>query len=138
MATIVDYVAYGTHSGLKETIWLQVVFFYNVGSGQIEEYGTFNLSFQGHIDCIFYKGPLNLSLDLTDKNPGAHSGPCSVSVNGIKDPNAKYHVDNSKLSVDCNLSGNKQTITLYRIYEGKQTQIDLTGKISCAVHLVPA
>jgi hypothetical protein len=138
MASIVNYVANGTHSGSKENIWVQIVFFINVGSGQVTGFDSFKFLFQGAIKTAFFSGSLDLSLELTDHNAGAMSGPCAVSVNGTVDNNAKYHVDGNKLVLECNFSGTGQTITLCQIYSGKQTQVDLSGQYNYAVHLDPA
>lgn len=138
MASIINYVANGTHSGSKETIWVQIVFFINVGSGQVTDIDSFRFSFKGQISTAFFSGGLDITAELTDHNAGAMSGPCSVNINGISDPNAKYRVESSKLIMDCDFGGVKQTIAMYQIYGGKETQVDLAGKYSYAVHLSPA
>lgn len=138
MATIVNYVAAGTHAGSKENIWVQIVFFFNVGSGQVSEFDSFTLGLQGRIDTAFFKGDLNIRAELTDHNPGAASGPCSVSVNGACDNHAVYRLDGSHLVLDCNFGGVRQSIAVGQIYNGSQTELLLSGQYNYAIHLAPA
>jgi hypothetical protein len=137
MATIVNYVAKGTHVGSKESVWVQIVFFFNVGSGQVTDFDSFTLGFQGRIDTVFFKGDLNIHAELTDHNPGAMEGPCAVSVNGCSDNNAHYRVDGNHLVLECNFNGVRQNITVSQIYNGDQTELVLSGQYDYTIHLAP-
>lgn len=135
MATLPPFFASGTGTGSNEKIEVKVIIWDNVGSGTFSSFSTFQAAFQGQISNIFYNGPLNLSLALTDQNPGASSGPASISVNNLSDSNAQYQVNGSQISVNANLGGKPETITFYA--GGGGTYINLTGALSQSIWLGP-
>ena len=88
MATLPPFFASGTTSGSNEKIEVKIIIWDNVGSGTFSSFSTFQAAFQGQIDSIFFKGPLNISLALTDQNPGASSGPASFRVHNRSESHA--------------------------------------------------
>lgn len=138
MAKIEPYVGTSIHEGSKQKIEKQIVFWIKIGFGTVVSFDDFDLGFKGDIDVPpFYKGPLNLELSLTDKNPSAVSGPCEISVNGSKDPNAVYSVVSSKtIKISAHISGKAETIELSQ--SGKDTTIKLSGTVSQTAKLAPA
>ncbi len=142
MASITKYFANGTHAGAKETIWVPPV---QIGSGQVTDFAQFVCSFAGHVKVLSLDGDLNLTVELMDHNPDAASGQAVVKLkfkdSEATDPNAKYHVDGSKLVFESNLGGN-QTVKIFPISTwfktNNETEIDLSGKYNYVIHLVPA
>ena len=135
MATLPPFFASGTTTGSNEKIEVKIIIWDNVGSGSFTSFSTFQATFQGQIDSIFFKGSLNISLELTDQNPGASSGPASITVNGLSDGSATYQVNSNQISVNATLGGKSETITFYAGDGG--TYIGLTGALSQSIWLGP-
>ena len=139
MTTLDKYFANGTHSGSKEHIQVKVVIpFVDVGSGEMIDFDSFKMVFEGEINTAVYKGDLDLLVELTDHNEEATSGPCSVTINKAMANKANYHVNGSTLILDCEFEDNKQSITINQRSGGKETEIKLSGKYEQEIHLVPA
>lgn len=71
------------------------------GAGQYTEVGDFLVSFTGDATLDCFGGAFSVTVQLTDGNPGATSGPASVSFNGNVDSGATYEVtdDGAQLQV---------------------------------------
>ncbi|MFB1481444.1 hypothetical protein [Corallococcus sp. RDP092CA] len=136
MATLQPFFASGTQTGSKEIIETQIVFWVNIGTGVFSNFNNFSASFQGTIDTAFYKGPLNLDIQLTDESPGAQRGPARVTVNGSADNNATYQVQGHQLIINATISGKAESIAIYQGDGG--TYLGLNGAVSRTVWLKPS
>ena len=97
MATLKHYFGPIT-IGKQNRIMTQTLLWLTVGHGKYEKFEDFEAVFKGNIDTPFYKGDFNASLTLTDRNPGAPSGPCTIIVNGGS-YNGTYKVLGNELHV---------------------------------------
>ena len=129
MVSLKDYFANGTKDGSKETIWAQIVFFVKVGSGEFKEFSDSKCVFGGKIDTVFFKGDFELQLELTGTQE------CTIDVNGDKDDNAYYDIEDGYLTIKAKFG----TFKIHKIDGGKQTEIIPSGTShNNKVHLVPA
>lgn len=83
-----------------------------IGSGNFTAFGEFNASFTGTYSVPGYSGNGNLSVTLTDQNPGATSGPATVVVNGNTDTNAHYSVSGNTLTLTTTAIGNPGSLAI--------------------------
>lgn len=132
MATLQPYFGSGTQSGSKEDIKKQVIFWIKVGEGTIGVLSDFEFTFDG--SALSYN--FDLAVNLTDQDPGANSGSCSVTYNGNTDSNASYVVDGSKIKISAGFSGKSETFIIYP--DGDKTMIDTSGEKNITVRLAPA
>lgn len=138
MATLAPYFAIGTTTGSKESIWVKILGYQNVGSGSFEAFSDFAADFKGRISTIFYKGDLDLQMELTDHDPAATSGPATVTINGVTDAGAKYSTASGTLTVKATFDGEAQDMMIRRISGGGETEINLKGAQNRSIHLQPA
>jgi hypothetical protein len=136
VATITSYLPSGIRIGQKLDLWVQRVFWFNVGDGRVTNLSDFNIDFKGRYDFLGQKGDINLSFTLTDRNPYATNGACKFTVNSVN-YDGYYEVKGDTLFIT-NTSGEKQTISLERISSGAETEVTLRGKINENIHLKPA
>jgi hypothetical protein len=137
MATLQPFFAQGTQQGSNEEIEVKILFFWkSVGSGKFTDLTNFNVTFNGQISSAFYSGPMDLSLSLTDTNPGAQQGPVSITLNGTSDPNATYQVNGQQIVISASLGGKAETIAINAGDGG--TYVSLSGAVSQSVFLKPS
>jgi hypothetical protein len=123
MATLTPFYGQGTTTGTKVTIYdkADVIGFTDVGSGEFVAFAPYSAQFQGHVAV---KGDIGSLVTLTDADPSATSGPCSVEINGGSDGDATYAVDGQKLVITYDIGG-KDTYTLWQ--DGTDTYVDSEG-----------
>ncbi len=72
-------------SGLKpgkHTLQVSLLGWHTVGSCSITANDEFHFAASGSYDALGHKGTFDIALTLTDKNPDATSGPCTVTYAG--------------------------------------------------------
>ncbi|SET57932.1 hypothetical protein [Stigmatella erecta] len=137
MAKLQPFLAQGTQTGSKENIEVKVLFTWpSVGSGQFTAVSDYNAVFTGQIDSAFYKGPMSLSLSLSDQNPSSQRGPASITLNGTADPQATYQVSRNQIVISASLDGKSETIAINAGDGG--TYLSLSGAVSHTVFLKPS
>jgi hypothetical protein len=113
---------FGPHSGdLK--IWVRN---FPVGTGAFGDFSDFQATFDGSYSAFGKKGTFDIAFALTDKNPGAQSGPCTITLNGKTDNAATYQVNGGKLTITTTL--NTVPIAVYTSEGG--TQVDNISGLS--------
>lgn len=137
MATIPPFVAKNAYVGQKQTVKTKKFVWIPVGSGTVTEFSEYQVTLEGQIDVVIYKGNLTICMKLTDNNPNAASGSCILQLNTLMDKEARYEVKNSALTIYAVLKDTKQNITISRVNNGSQTAVKLFGKVNETVHLDP-
>jgi hypothetical protein len=107
---------FGPHTG-NQKIW---VGFFSVGTGTFTQFSDFQAAFDGSYSAFGQSGTFDIQLALTDKNAGAQSGPCTITLNGKTDNAATYQADSEKLTITTTL--NAEPIDIYTKQNG--TQVD--------------
>jgi len=138
VATITPYVAVGSHVGQKQEVKAKKFVWIKVGEGTIDSFSEQEVAVNGKINILGYSGDLNIHLTLTDQNPEAQEGSCTLRLNSYRDDNARYEAQNGRLTFYAVLGGKKQNITISRCNEGTQTECRLSGYVNEIVHLDPA
>lgn len=137
MARLTPFIAKDAHVGQQLNIWAKIVFFVQVGNGTVKAVGDFDLSFDGRIDTIFYKGDLRIGLELLDHDPNSATGPCQVLINGARG-DGSYTVEGEALRMDVRFREKQQSLLVRAINDGRETEIVLWGEYNQTVHLAPA
>ncbi len=137
MATIPPFVAKNAYVGQKQTVKTKKFVWIPVGSGLVTAFSEYDVTLEGEIDVVIYKGDLIICMKLTDNNPQATSGSCILQLNSLIDEQARYEVKNSALTIYAVLKDVKQNITISRVNNGSQTAVKLFGKVNETVHLDP-
>jgi hypothetical protein len=137
MATITPYVAVGTHVGQKQEVKAKKFIWIKVGEGSIDTFSDQEVAVNGKISILGYSGNLNIQLILTDQNPEAQEGSCTLRLNSHRDDNARYQAKNGRLTFYATLGGKKQNVTISRCNNGTQTECRLSGYVNETVHLDP-
>jgi len=96
MATLDPFA--GNHSG-PMAIWVYSWINNYVGTGNFTIFDSFHAVFAGKYHYLGYSGNINVSLELTDHDPNAPSGPCTISLLGNTDTNASYQVNGQYLTI---------------------------------------
>lgn len=96
----------------------------NVGTCTYPDFDDFHVHCKGHAQFAFFGGDFDVTITLTDRNPNASSGPCSVTANGSTDTNAAYKVNGNGIDISTSLLGGG-TFTFSR--DGKTTHISTPG-----------
>ena len=137
MATIPPFVATNAHVGQKQTVKTKKFVWIPVGSGTVTEFSEYQVTLEGKIDVVIYKGDLTICMKLTDNDPQATTGSCILQLNSLTDEQARYEVKNNALTIHAVLKDVKQNITINRVNNGTQTAVKLFGKVNETVHLDP-
>ena len=128
-----NFIGRGTAAGSKLSVFAQVVFFVNVGSGEFIDLGATQAAFKGKIDTVLYKGELSLTLKLLE------DGKAEVTLNGSRASQATYTASGNKLTIEAKLGSRSQVITFEPGGKGNvETVLGVTGTQSINVHLAPA
>ena len=141
-ADLTNYVGDNTHKGSKESIHVKEGGLYiKVGSGDVKDFSQSMMEFKGHIKFLSHDEDFDLSLALTDKNPGAKSGPCSVKLTGRTSSSCTYQVNGNYLDMKLDIDGASRTLMMDK-YKKVNTEIVLkeqdSGKTLYKVHLIPS
>ena len=137
MANLIPFFASGTYEGQKANIWVSIIFFANVGNGQVTRFNEYSVAFAGKINTVFYSGELSLELTLKDNKKDALRGPCSLVINEIPAEKATYTVQDDRLIVDAIFGGRVQNVNIRRVNEGFETEMRLAGIYNYSLRLVP-
>ena len=78
MSMLTHFTGVGTFKGAEESIELhEWPAWPQYGKGKFEELDAYRASFIGEVDIPrLYRGPVNVSFDLVDRDPKAAAGPC--------------------------------------------------------------
>ena len=137
MATIPPFVAKNAYVGQKQTVKTKKFVWIPVGSGIVTEFSDYQVTLEGQIDVVIYRGDLTICMKLTDNDPRATAGSCILQLNALTDEQARYEVKNNTLTIYATLSGVQQNISINRVNNGAQTAVRLFGKVNETVHLEP-
>jgi hypothetical protein len=85
-----------------------------VGTGGFTSFSSFQAVFSGQYDYLGVQGNLLVSLELTDQDPDATSGPCSITLLGNTDSNATYQVNGQYLTITTALNSEPFNIYSYK------------------------
>ena len=141
MAIFTQFAGIGTSEGSPESIelhdwpaWLRL------GKGSFSHFDTYTASFSGEVDIpLVYTGAVNVSFDLTDRDPKAETGPCRITVNGLTDHNASYQIKDSRLEFRAELNGRARTLVMYRTgSEHDCTMLEVRGAGTTTLRLRPS
>ncbi len=141
MSKLTAFTGIGTLQGAEECIELhEWPAWPEYGKGKFEELDAYRVSFSGEVDIpLLYRGPINVSFDLVDRDPKANAGPCKVTVNGHTDHEARYEVKGSKLVFKASFEGKPRTLVMYRTgREQNYTMIEVKGYKDKTLRLRPA
>lgn len=86
-----------------------------VGTGNFTIFDSFRAVFSGFYDYLGFSGNITVSLELTDHDANAASGPCTITLLGNTDSNASYQVNGQYLTITTVL--NPSSFNIYS-YEG--------------------
>ena len=111
MATLDPFA--GNHSGPMQ-IWVYGWINNYVGTGNFTIFDSFRAVFSGHYDYLGFSGDLTVSLELTDHEANAPSGPCTITLLGNTDPNATYQVNGQNLTITTTLNPTPFNIYSYK------------------------
>ena len=137
MASLADFVATKTYEGQEIEVKAHKVVWVNVGQGKVAKYSDHEVNIAGSISILGFNGDLNIHLQLTDKNPAATNGPCTLQLNSFTDENARYETEKDTLTVYAVLGEKEQNISILRCNDGEQTECKLFGHVNQTVHLDP-
>lgn len=133
MATLDSFA--GPHSG-KMQIYVYGWINNYVGTGAFTTFDTFQAAFSGHYDYLGFKGEITVSLELTDRNPAATYGPCTVTLLGNTDHNASYQVNGQYLTIDTTL--NSKPFNIYSRAGGTEfADLDIPNVGSAGIWIGP-
>ena len=130
MSKLTQFTGTGAFKGAEERIELhEWPAWPQYGKGKFEELDAYRASFTGEVDIPrLYRGPVNVSFDLVDRDPKAAASPCKVTVNGHTDHEARYQVKGTKLVFKARFKGKPRTLVIYRT--GKEqncTMLEVKG-----------
>ncbi len=116
MSTLSPFAAEGTARGRETDIEVRVwPAWPKFGRGRFSQFDRYTASFSGEVEIpLLYKGHVDVSIDLVDRNPKANIGPCAVTINGATDHNATYEVQESKLVFTASMEGKSSQMIMYR------------------------
>ena len=116
MSTLSPFSAEGTARGREADIEVRVwPAWPKFGHGRFSQFDSYTASFSGEVEIpLLYKGRVDVSIDLLDRNAKANIGPCAVTINGAADHNATYEVQESKLVFTASMEGKSQKMIMYR------------------------
>ncbi len=140
MGTLTQFAGIGTTAGAPESIELHVwPAWPQFGKGSFSHIDTYTASFSGEVDIpLVYRGAVNVSFDLLDRDPKAKIGPCRITVNGLTDHNASYHIKDSRLEFRAELNGRARTLVMYRTgSEEDCTMLEVKGAGTKTLRLRP-
>ena len=140
MGILTKFVGIGTTAGVPENIELHVwPAWPQFGKGSFSRFDTYTASFSGEVDIpLVYRGAVNVSFDLIDRDPKAEIGPCRITINGLTDHNATYHIKDSRLEFRAELDGRPRTLVMYRTgSEHDCTMLEVRGAGTKTLRLRP-
>ena len=140
MGILTQFVGIGTTPGVSENIELHVwPAWPRFGEGSFSRFDTYTASFSGEVDIpLVYTGAVNVSFDLTDRDPKAETGPCRITVNGLTDHEATYRIKDSRLEFRAEFNGRARTLVMYRTgSEHDCTMLEVKGAGTKTLRLRP-
>ena len=140
MGILTQFAGIGTTAGAPESIELHVwPAWPQFGKGSFSHIDTYTASFSGEVDIpLVYRGAVNVSFDLLDRDPKAKIGPCRITVNGLTDHNATYQIKDSRLEFRAELNGRARTVVMYRTGSARDcTMVEVTGAGTKTLRLRP-
>ena len=135
MVNLQQYLAAGSTPGSKWQIWVREMFFFNVGSGEIQAADPWTLTFAGRISAAGYNGDLNFAIALGDGDKA------TLTINGKQAESATYAASpdpGSQLVVNAVFGSDAQSLTFKSGNGGRETWITLAGLYAYDVHLSPS
>ncbi len=141
MSKLTAFTGIGTLQGAEENIELhEWPAWPRYGKGKFEQLDAYQASFSGEVDIpLLYRGPVNVTFDLLDRDPSSSAGPCRVTVNGYTDYEARYEVQGSKLVFNASFDGKPRTVVMYRTgREQDCTMVEVKGYKDKTLRLRPA
>ncbi len=141
MAILTQFVGIGTTAGTPESIELHVwPAWPQFGKGSFSHFDTYTASFSGEVDIpMVYRGAVNVSCDLIDRDPKAEVGPCRITVNGLTDHSATYQIKDSRLEFRTELNGRTRLVVMYRTgSEHDCTMLEVRGAKTKTLRLRPS
>lgn len=135
MTTIYPFVTEDAYPGQKLRLKIKKVIWLTVGEGAIESISDYEVTVDGQINVVAYKGDLRIQLQLLDEDPDAKSGPCILHLNSHTDENATYKVSNGALVVSAAFGDKEQTVGISRFDHGSMTKCDLSGYMNVSAFL---
>ena len=140
MGILTQFAGIGTTAGGSREIELHVwPAWPQFGKGSFSHIDTYTASFSGEVDIpLVYRGAVNVSFDLLDRDPKAKIGPCRITVNGLTDHNATYQIKDSRLEFRAELNGRARTVVMYRTGSARDcTMVEVTGAGTKTLRLRP-
>ena len=140
IGVLTKFAGIGTTAGAAESIELHVwPAWPQFGRGSFSCFDTYSASFSGEVDIpLVYKGAVNVSFDLTDRDPEAEIGPCRITVNGLTDHNATYKINDSRLEFRAEFKGRPRTLVMYRTGSQQEcTMLEVKGAGTKTLRLRP-
>ena len=140
MGILTQFTGIGTTVGVPENIELHVwPAWPRFGKGSFSRFDTYTASFPGEVDIpLVYTGTVNVSFDLTDRDPKVETGPCCITVNGLTDHEATYRIKDSRLEFRAELNGRARTLVMYRTgSEHDCTMLEVRGAGKTTLRLRP-
>ncbi len=137
MASIIQFVADGAYAGQQQELKIKKFIWLTVGSGEVVSLSDYEVTVDGKVDVLTYKGDLKIQLQLLDEDPDAESGPCVLNLNAHTDENASYVVKNGALRVSAAFADKKQSISISKYNGGAMTECNLSGYLDVSAYLQP-
>ena len=137
MANILQFVADGGYPGQKQKLKIKKFIWLTVGDGVVETLSDYEVTVDGKVDILTYKGDLRIQLHLLDEDPDAVSGPCVLHLNSHTDENSTYRVTDGALVVSAAFGDKKQTVGIAPYNNGSMTECNLSGYINVSAYLEP-
>ena len=137
MASILQFVADGGYPGQKQKLKIKKFIWLTVGNGVVESLSDYEVTVDGKIDILTYKGDLRIQLHLLDEDLDAVSGPCILHLNSHTDENSTYEVNNGALVVSAAFGDKQQTVSIAPYNNGSMTECSLSGYINIGAYLEP-
>jgi hypothetical protein len=135
MASILPYVSPGAVPGQKLRLKIKKFVWLTVGDGELESLSDYEVTVDGTVDVMVYKGDLRIQVLLLDKDPEADSGPCILNLNSHSDENATYQVNNGAIVISAAFGDKKQQIAISRYNKGSMTECNLSGYLDIGAYL---
>jgi hypothetical protein len=118
MAILRRFFGSGTDGSPDRIQFWRGIYWKTIGSGEFTSFDDFSMSFKGRPGS----GDASMSIDLTDKDPFAQSGPCILKTYFGADPNATHQIKGNDLVINTSLQ--KQPISIHPYYRQDGTELN--------------
>ena len=135
MASIYPFVQDNVYAGQKQKLKIKKFIWITVGEGAVESISDYEVTVDGQVDVVAYKGDLRIQLQLLDGDPDSMAGPCILHLNSHTDEDATYRVNNGALTVSAAFGDKQQNVSISRYDQGSMTKCDLSGYLSISAYL---